>query len=164
MYRILKISLWLGIVFVAACSEVPKEKVMSNESDVQAIQALFDKVLVLASAGDADSLLELYTNDAIWMLPDRWQDSKKKEASSFYQEFFDWATLDRENYRIQLDEVIVAGEWAFVRHTDQGELITKDDGKRIQQGSRHISILHRQSDGSWKIARDIFNNPPLDSE
>ena len=62
-----------------------------------------------------------------------------------------------------VDEVVVSGDAAFVRVSFDGYLRPKvDDGSPpLRSVSRHIWILRRQTDGNWKIARDIWNTPKV---
>ena len=61
----------------------------------------------------------------------------------------------------RLNEIGVSGDLAFARISMQGFLRPKDDprGTPLRSVSRHIWLFEKQSDGEWKISRDIWNNP-----
>ena len=59
-------------------------------------------------------------------------------------------------------ETQVAGDWAY-EHGNSTVTITPKSGKPTVESFRYLDIYRRQSDGSWKIHRDMGNNgsPPL---
>jgi uncharacterized protein (TIGR02246 family) len=130
------------------------------DEDVDAIKAIFERVVLSAEEGDLEGYLALYTDDAVWMFKDRLEDAGKDEVRQRYR-FMEEYSFDQ---KVSLDEIVVAGDWAFVRLTADGWLVPKPgvDGDRRRAVSRHLTIARRQSDGSWKLARDIFVNPKLE--
>jgi len=134
----------------------------SQADDIAAISALYASIVPLITSDGADALFTLYTDDVVLMVPDSWADLDRREAVAFYTEGLDWAKPDPDNYSITIDEVIVMGDWAFVRTTSKGQSVPTSGDPAYSQGSRHVSLLRRQPDGAWKIARDIFHNPPID--
>ncbi len=68
-------------------------------------------------------------------------------------EQFSWS-----EFEIHVAEVQVAGDWAYARgtYTANGTLIASSDP--IFVDDKFMSIFQRQSDGSWKLHRDIFNS------
>jgi ketosteroid isomerase-like protein len=56
------------------------------------------------------------------------------------------------------EEVRVAGDWAYSRGTYSATLTPKAGGEPREDSGKYLTILERQSDGSWKIARDCFNS------
>jgi len=81
------------------------------------------------------------------------------------------SSFDLFNWKIAVDceeveEVKVAGDWAFARGNYTYTLTPKEEGKTIKGNGKYLSILAKQADGSWKFARDCFNNnaPPQVSE
>ena len=59
---------------------------------------------------------------------------------------------------INNEEVQVAGDWAFSRGTYTLSITPKAGGEEIFIDGKYMTILKRQTDGSWKIHRDIFNS------
>lgn len=56
------------------------------------------------------------------------------------------------------EEVIVAGDWAFLRGTGTGTMRPKAGGEAIPVRSKAIIILKRHKDGFWKFWRLIANS------
>ena len=59
-----------------------------------------------------------------------------------------------------LEEVEVAGDWAFAWGSESFVLVPRGGGSPIQMQGAGMSILRRQPDGSWKFARGINNTLP----
>lgn len=131
-----------------------------SEED-EAVKALILEALDVIRSDDFDRYFELFTDDAVWMMPSSFKDVHQDEARSFYR-FTRKFKFDQET---AVDEVVVAGDWAYVRVSFDGYLRPKvDDGSPpLRSVSRHIWILQRQADNSWKIARDIWNTPKATS-
>jgi ketosteroid isomerase-like protein len=55
-------------------------------------------------------------------------------------------------------EVEVAGDWAYIRAHWTWTLTPKSGGEAVIDTGNSIWILSRQPDGSWKIARGIYNS------
>lgn len=159
---IARTSLLLVATLVGGSCSNDNDEAPSHTDDIEAISALFASIVPLITSDGADALFTLYTDDVVLMVPDSWTDLDRQEAVAFYTEGLDWAKPDPDNYSITIDEVVVMGDWAFVRTTSKGQVVPTSDDPAYSQGSRHVSLLRRQPDGAWKIARDIFHNPPID--
>lgn len=143
----------LGLIFLA-CGPVPQETT-TIRADVDAVNALLEQVVKAFNAGDVDAFMDCFTDDAVWMLPDQAAITGKEAARTWYQDVFERTAFDVTAYT---DDLMVAGDWAYAQRTYKGELVRKSTGQRIAGGSNRISILHRQTNGTWKIARDIWNS------
>ena len=58
---------------------------------------------------------------------------------------------------INSEEVEVFGDWAFVRTTYTTALTPKAGGEVVEERGKNIWIWKREADGSWKLARNIWN-------
>jgi len=125
--------------------------------DDDAVKFLILRALEIIRSDDFDRYFELFTDDAVWMMPNSFKDVKVKEARSFYR-FTDKFRFDQKT---TVEEVVLMGDSAYVRVGFDGYLRSKFDESAppLRSISRHIWILKKQLDGSWKIARDIWNNP-----
>ena len=57
------------------------------------------------------------------------------------------------------DEVNLTGaNWAFERGTYKITLAPRTSGPPISDAGKYITIYHRQADGTWVMARDIWNS------
>lgn len=64
--------------------------------------------------------------------------------------------------RIEFDETIVAGDWAFDRGRVRTTVRARSGGDAKQFKSRTLTILRRTSSGAWLIARamGVIEAPP----
>lgn len=125
----------------------------------EAVKDLILKALEVIRSDDFDRYFDLFTEDAVWMMPSSFNDVQQEEARSFYR-FTQKFRFDQES---AVDEIVVSDDWAYVRVSFDGYLRPKlDDGSPpLRSVSRHIWILRRQDNGEWKIARDIWNTPKV---
>ena len=91
------------------------------------------------------------------MLPNSYSDATKNEAREFYRAAFQRG--DFAENRVEIHELRVLGDWAFVRCTAKGKFIPTGEDDGPVRGSRHLYLFRKEEDGRWRIARDIFNNP-----
>ena len=71
------------------------------------------------------------------------------------------ADFDEMNYEDSkgiVDEIRLAGDWAFVRGTWSGSITPKAGGEPFKDTTKWIDIWERQPDGSWKASLTILNS------
>lgn len=121
------------------------------------VKSLILRALEVIRSDSFDEYFDLFSDDAVWMMPSKYQDVTKDGARKFYR----FTRKFRFDQMTSVDELVIAEDWAFVRVSFDGFLRSKseDGSPPIRSVSRHIWILKRQADDSWKIARDIWNNP-----
>lgn len=121
------------------------------------VRHLILEAIEVIRSNNFDRYFDLFTDDAVWMMPSSYQDVHKEQARTFYR-FTDKFRFDQE---ISIEELVVEGDWAFVRLSFDGFLRPKAnvEDRPLRSISRHLWILQRQPDGNWRIARDIWNNP-----
>jgi ketosteroid isomerase-like protein len=125
----------------------------------EAVRSLILEALDVIRSDDFERYFDLFTDDAVWMMPSSFKDVHQDEARSFYR-FTRKFKFDQET---AVDEVVISGDSAYVRVSFDGYLRPKvDDGSPpLRSVSRHIWILKRQINGAWKISRDIWNTPKI---
>lgn len=125
-----------------------------TQADISAINAVREHEAMLVSAGSADSMATLYTDNIVMLPPG-------EPMVEGIDAFKHWAAamFSQANLSVQYDksEVMVAGDWALDRYT--GTLIATPKAGRTaaKEEVKGIHFLQRQSDGSWKIAVDVWN-------
>jgi ketosteroid isomerase-like protein len=73
-----------------------------------------------------------------------------------YRSFF--PQFSRIEQEAVSEEVEVLGDWAFAWGRESTVLVPHGDGAPIHMDGKGLSILKRQTDGSWKCARAINNS------
>lgn len=125
--------------------------------DYDGVRLLILRALDIIRSDNFDEYFDLFSDDAIWMMPSSYEDVDKHDARRFYR----FTRKFRFDQSSSIDELVIAEDWAFVRVSFDGYLRPKgnDLSPPLRSVSKHIWILKRQADNSWKIARDIWNNP-----
>ena len=110
-------------------------------------------------AGDVESFMAIVTDDAVLMPPNEPAVTGKEAIRAWTQLFFEQFSIEPT---ISVKEVEVVGDWAFERADYTFRLTPVAGGAVMQENIKNLRVLQRQSDGSWKIAREIWNSdhPP----
>jgi len=116
--------------------------------DELAIRELVDKWLAATKSGDFDAVLRLMANDVIFMVPN---------GEPFGKEAFAAQSKQMKDMKIDgkcdIKEIEVLDDRAWMRnHLDIS--ITMPDGKTTKRSGYTLTILRKNPDGNWVIARD----------
>ena len=118
-----------------------------TEQDVETIRGLADKHFKAVLDHDLDAFLSTCTDDIIFLPPDQAVVEGRDACRAFLDEF-----PQPETFVGNVIDVEGQGDLAFSR----GEADAKfPDGSTASFKFMHI--YRRQSDGSWKMARDMWN-------
>jgi uncharacterized protein (TIGR02246 family) len=116
--------------------------------DERAIRDLVDTWMAATKAGDLAKVLELMTDDVLFMTPGR--EPFGKEEFRATSEGMEGTEVDG---RAAIQEVQVAGDWAWVRnHIDL--TVTPAGGPSFHRSGYALTILRRDTGGSWRLFRD----------
>ena len=121
----------------------------------QAIDSIYTRYNAALKSGDAAGIAQMYTDDAIVMAPNfpAWQGRAAVNAG-FAGFFGQFAITD---VRLATRDVIVSGALAIEQGTYEWTLHPKT-GADIKDNGKYLTVWQRQTDGSWKIVRDINNS------
>ncbi len=124
------------------------------DADTEAIKSVREAAVQAQVDGDADALAALAVEDIVYIPADE----PTMVGRELFREYLArrFAGADFE-LKLTHEEVIVAGDWAIHRSTIKGTRTLKANGESVPWHVKAIDILRRQSDGSWKHARIIFN-------
>ncbi len=150
MKKLLLIVATLLMLAVSGCA--PQVDV---EADAAAVRSVFDEATAALNPGGGD-MVDLMTEDAVVMYRNRLA-AIGKEAIRARQQRFDGSQATFEETR-SVEEVMVSGDWAFIRWTGTGTVTPKDGGEVREFNNKGITLFQRQPDNSWKIARVIWNS------
>lgn len=104
--------------------------------------------MAASKSGDVATVLGLMTDDAIFMVPGQ---------EPFGKEAFAAASKSMADVRLEgaseILELRVLGDWAFIRNRI-GMTATLPGGDRIHRSGYTLTLLRREADGAWRLARD----------
>jgi uncharacterized protein (TIGR02246 family) len=101
---------------------------------------------------DVAPIVEPYTPDAVFVTIDGTVFRGLAEIKQLYRNRFAKGPPVLES-KIESEEVMVDGDLAYER--GRGAFTRVVDGKRVSDWARFLTIWQRQSDGEWKILRNI---------
>jgi uncharacterized protein (TIGR02246 family) len=118
------------------------------KTDEQAIRDLVDEWLEASKRGDTATILNLMTDDVIFMVPGQ---------EPFGKEVFKSASDKSKGALVEaisdIQEIKVLGDWAWVRNHLK-LVIAQPNGKQSYRAGYVLTILRKAPDGRWAIARD----------
>ena len=102
----------------------------------------------MTKRGDAQTVLGLMTDDVVFMVPGR---------EPFGKEAFANTSNNMNDVRIDgtsdIRELRVLGEWAYMR-THIRVTMTPLEGATVTRSGYTLTILRKEADGKWRLARD----------
>ena len=128
-------------------------------SDVAQINELWNEYAASINAGDMERWISLWIEDGLQMPPDAVRRAGKeliREGNRPLFELFD------AQMAVYPDEIHVLGDHAYSHGLYEYILTAKEGDDVVKGNGKFLTILQRQTDGSWKIVIDCFNNdaPP----
>jgi uncharacterized protein (TIGR02246 family) len=117
-------------------------------NDEQAIRDLIDTWMRASRAGDTKTVLGLMTNDVVFMVPGR--EPFGKEAFAATADAMKGVAIDGTATIVELQ---VLGDWAYVRN-HIAITLTPPNAEPQRRAGYTLTILRKQPDGRWLLARD----------
>ena len=126
------------------------------EADRAAIEAVREAEGAAFSAENIDAVMDVVTDDIVMMGPNEPLVSGREAVREWANGFTAMFSITFNSY--ETDEIEVAGDLAYERYTAHWTITPKDGSDAVDEILKGIHIFRRQADGSWKIARDIWNS------
>lgn len=127
-------------------------------SDEQAIRDMVSKWLEASRAHDTETVLNLMTDDVIFLGCGR-PPMRGKSDFAASQSALAKASIEA---RGDIQEIRVFGEWAYI-WTNLTVVITPEGGGPMKRSGNTLSVLKKE-DGVWRIARDANMLAPEGTE
>ena len=125
-----------------------KQKTDVVQEDEPAIRSVVDTWLKASENGDLNTILGLMADDVIFMVPGR-EPFGKEEFSQNYRQMKGMKLTTESD----IQEIKVLGEWAWMRNFLK-VTFTPDDGSPTTHSGYVLTILRKNQNGNWVIARD----------
>ncbi|HEY4807415.1 MAG TPA: SgcJ/EcaC family oxidoreductase [Roseiarcus sp.] len=116
--------------------------------DAGQIRELIASWIAASNAGDVSALMDMMTDDVIFMTPGRPPFGKAQFAAD--SERVKGAAIDAH---AEVQEIDVFGPRAYIRNHVRVELSVPGQPARRMSGYA-MSVLRKEADGRWRIARD----------
>ncbi len=158
-------AICLAIIPLPGCAPAPETMPAEGsraEADLVAVKQLEADFAAAVGRGDTGAMANMIVQDFVAMPPDRPPIVGPEATMAFWADFFEKYSFEVST---SIEEVVAADSWAFVRATNQWTVTPEPDGEPQQGQASYIHIFQKQPDGSWKVARDIWNSdqPPPDT-
>ncbi|HLK68627.1 MAG TPA: SgcJ/EcaC family oxidoreductase [Bryobacteraceae bacterium] len=145
-------------VFVCLAALAAAQNSVPRSRDMAAIEELHKKDAAASKAGDVDTLATLWTADAVALPPGEepvigidairaWLNRSRMDTTKF--EITEYV-MDFQELRVIGDEAI---EWGRTR----AAMRPKGAPAGMHTTGNLMRVLRRQPDGTWKVARAIWN-------
>ena len=157
--RVLMIGFAVVVSIGCYGSEADVAQAGAPAAEVAAVQRSIDsslaKFAVAITTGDTAGMLSIYTDDAV-VMPQGMPAVRGRAAVSQYNAgMFSMFTVSNASF--STTDLIVAGDYAIESGIYRMTMKPKT-GPAMPDTGKYISVWRRQSDGSWKMAKDIFNS------
>ena len=148
-------SIALALAFITVTSCASKK----DGADIEAINKLHQREMEASRKWDIDTLASLWTDDVV-MLPAGepaliGRDANRASITRLRDES---GSAQISDYILSFNEVKVTGDWAFEWGTYSGTLAPEGGGESLRATGKVIRVLKKDADGSWKIARAMYNS------
>ena len=140
------------------------------QDDMEAIQSMHNKDIEASMALDEGALESLWTDDIVTMHPGQPPVvGKAANIAKLQAGIEQMKGLEILAYNEEWQEIRIAGDWAYEWGSITGRTHPYNQRNETSYRYNAVRILQRQPDGSWKIARSIYNDaqpavPPKPAE
>lgn len=116
--------------------------------DERAIRQWVETWMTATKAGDAATVLNLMAEDVVFLVPG--QEPFGKDVFQAASQGMKDVAIDGQS---EVLEIKVLGDWAFIR-SRLAITMTVPGAAPVRRAGHTLSILHKQPDGRWLLARD----------
>ena len=118
----------------------------------QAIQKANSEFLTATKSGDAATIAAPYADNGVFLLPDGSCIRGRTEIEKMYRTGFEKAGPPAST-KLDSKNVVVDGDLAY--EMGGAEVSGMKEGKLVTRTSRYLTVWQRQTNGEWKIVRNI---------
>jgi ketosteroid isomerase-like protein len=107
-------------------------------------------------SGDLEKIVSQFAEDAVVMPPNDSTLYGLAEVRAWWEEYFQYfkVTSSIETER----ETTVVDDQMFDRTSVSITIVSKQNGSRIKDDMRILTVQKRQADGGWKISHQMWNS------
>ena len=142
----------LMLVAFAACQPA-EQQATTTGPDVEAITTWLEQVGAAVNARNVEGILALYARDAVFSPPDA-PPVNIDELRSWYESMFGENTFQFASEPL---DVVVSGDLAVLRASYEETVTPTGEGEPVTNEGSWLVVLRKQTDGSWKLWRDMWS-------
>lgn len=120
-------------------------------ADEQSIRELVATWLGASADGDVERVLQLMAEDVVFLVPGQ---PPMRGRAAFAAAQRSLLKTHRIDARSEIQEIRVFGDWAYCWNHLDVTLTPLQAGDPVHRTGHVLSVLRRQHDGAWVIARD----------
>jgi ketosteroid isomerase-like protein len=128
----------------------------TSAADRSAIDVALESFLAGMRASDCNALLGLLATDVVIVPPNMPPASGPDGFRSWCESVF--SQVKTKAVTIANRDVTIAGDWGIEHGSFEWTVVPAAGGADVRDQGNFVAIYHRQADGSWKLARDIWNS------
>jgi len=141
----------------AGCVAAPDKAPVTTGPEVETVRAWFQQYTAAINGGAVDQWATFVANDAVILPPDEPPIIGMGNIRPRYAALFDAYSFDLTG---QPEEITVAGQLAIVRASIEETLTPTGGGPPTQFRGAWLLVLRKQSDGAWKLWRNMWSVYP----
>jgi len=122
--------------------------------DERAIRELIETWMTSTKAGDTQTVLDLMTDDFVFMVPGQKPFGKEAFRKTAEEMKGGEASGVRFEGESDIEEIKIFDNWAYTRTRLRVVTIPSDSGPSVHRSGYTLSIFRKESDGGWRLARD----------
>ncbi len=150
-----------GITQVVMCAGLAFATPALSETGAETAQAAHSAYLAAINSNNLDRFLETVTEDVVFIAPGSPAMEGKAEVARWVGGYFEAIDTSWEKQSL---EFVVASDWAFERYAFTATDRPYGSNTTTVATGHGINIYHREKDGTWRVARDIWSNASTDAQ
>ena len=134
-----------------------------KQDDERLIREVIARWHKASAAGDVTEVLNLMAEDVVFLAPGQPPMRGRAAFSAIFQKVL---TLFRIESSAEIHEIEIAGDWAYMWSHVRVTMIPLQGGTSMRRAGYTLTILRKQQDGAWVIARDanMLSLEPVDDK
>jgi len=108
--------------------------------------------------GDVNTVSQFYSDSVITMYEDQPTNIGREAVTKSLAE--ELARSKPSGVTFHTDDLMVSGDLAIETGTEKSMVTPRGGGKRVAHTGRYMTVWHRESDGTWKVVRDMDATTP----
>ena len=152
-----RVASTLLAVVLMSCQAAPPSRSSTDtddSADIAAIRTLSQAYDSTLSRAEEQPFLALLADSVIWMVPNQPSLVGKDAVRDRIHGRLAVSSINLSN---TIDEIRIAGDWAYLRSSFRQSMTPKTGGASIEETGRGIRVLEKAANGSWLITHNLWN-------